>query len=113
MSMKVAAIAIAALGLVAAGQAGAAERASDLDYMKANRCKGLAETLGSVDTAGLDTYLKAQKKGRQSFVLERGESEFDKARREAKSPDRKDRLNAELTGACMAYMGPDKAVAVR
>ncbi|HEY8616278.1 hypothetical protein [Phenylobacterium sp.] len=113
--MKAAAIALAALGLAAAaGAASAAERATDLDYMKASRCKGIAETIGSVDTAGLDSFLKEQKKGRQSFVLERANTEFDKARREAKSADRRERLSAELSGACVAYMaGAEKAVAAR
>ncbi|WP_374470074.1 hypothetical protein [Phenylobacterium sp.] len=113
--MKAVAIAIAALGLAAAaGSAVAAERASDLDYLKASRCKGIAEGVGSVDTAGLDGFLKEQKRGRQTFVLERGDSEAAKARREAKSMDRRDRLSAELSGACVAYMaGGDKAVAAR
>jgi hypothetical protein len=112
--MKAAAIALAALGLFAAGSAGAAERATDLDYLKASRCKGIAEGVGSADAAGLDSYLKEQKRGRQSFVVERGDNEVAKARREARAEDRRERLNAELSGACMAYVaGGDKAVAAR
>lgn len=110
--MKVAAIALVALGLTA-GAATAAERVTDLDYMKANRCKGIAEGVGQADTAGLDAFLKEQKKGRQSFVLERAGSEHDRAKREARSEDRRERLTAELTGACMAYMGPAKDMAAR
>jgi len=110
--MKVAAIALVALGLTA-GAATAAERVTDLDYMKASRCKGLAEGVGQADTAGLDAFLKEQKKGRQSFVLERAGAEHDRAKREARSEDRRERLAAELAGACMAYMGPAKDMAAR
>jgi hypothetical protein len=111
--MKVAAIALAALGFAAAGAATAAERATDLEFMKASRCKGIAQTVGTVDAAGLDSFLKAQKVGRQHVVLERATAEFDRGRRDAKSLDRRERITAELTGPCMAYMGADKAVAAR
>jgi hypothetical protein len=110
--MKVAAFALAALGLAVAGAATAAERATDLDYMKASRCKGLAEAMGA-DTAGVDAYLKQEGRGRAPFVVERAGAEMSKAKREARSEDRRDRLSAELTGACTAYTGPDRAVAVR
>lgn len=110
--MKVTAIALVALGLTA-GAAAAAERVSDLDYMKASRCKGIAEGVGQTDTAGLDAFLKEQKKGRQGIVLERAGSEFDRAKREARSEDRRERMTAELAGACTAYMGPGKDMAAR
>jgi hypothetical protein len=111
--MKVAAIALTVVACAAASSAFAAARASDLDYLKASRCKGLAESIGQVDSAGLDAYLKDQGRGRQAFVIERGESEAQRAKREARAVERKDRLTAELTGPCMAYMGPAKDVAVR
>ena len=66
--MKVAAIALVALGLTA-GAATAAERVTDLDYMKASRCKGIAEGMGQADTASLDAFLKEQKKGRQIVLF--------------------------------------------
>ncbi|MET0272391.1 MAG: hypothetical protein ABW360_05335, partial [Phenylobacterium sp.] len=111
--MKVAAIALTVVACAAASSAFAATRASDLDYLKASRCKGLADGIGQVDSAGLDAYLKDQSRGRQSFVIERGESEAQRAKRETRSADRKDRLTAELTGPCMAYVGPAKDVAAR
>ena len=111
--MKVAAIALTAVAFAAAGSAYAAGRATDLDYLKASRCKGIATTVGQVDTAGLDAFLKAEGRGRAPIVLDRAASEADRARREARAVERRDRLTAELTGPCMAYMGPAKDVAAR
>ena len=108
--MKYGIIAIAAV--FAAGSAMAGEKVSDVDFLKANRCKGLATTLsGVVDTQGLDAFIKAERGARAPYVMERAEAEFARAKKEAKSEDRKDRLTAELTGACQAYLGPASSVA--
>jgi hypothetical protein len=109
--MKVIAMVLAGASLVAAGSAAASDRVSDLDYLKASRCKGIAVATGA-DTAGLDAYLKVAERGRQSVVVERGENELLRAKREAKG-DRKDRIVAELTGACSAYTGAGKDMAAR
>jgi hypothetical protein len=109
--MKFAAVALVVSAL-AAGSAAAAERATDVDFLKANRCRGLAASLdGVVDTASLDSYIKAERTSRAPYVVERASEEFRKARKEAKSADRRDRLTAELTGPCQAYVagGPDLA----
>ena len=113
--MKFAAIAIAAAATLAtAGSAFAVERVSDLDYMRASRCKGLATTLtGVVDPQSIDTYLKSARGSRAPVVLDRADTEFQKAKREARSEDRKPRLTAELTGACSAYLGEPSNVAKR
>lgn len=108
--MKFAAIALAAVGLLAAGAASASDRVSDLDYMKASRCKGLATGLGA-DSAGLDAFLKAQSRSRSPIVVDRGEDEMTRGKREATKADTKDRVSAELTGPCMAYVGPAKDTA--
>ncbi len=107
-------IAIAATALLTAGAASAGSRATDADFLKAQRCKGLAEGLGGVvDTAGLDAFLKAESRSRQAFVIDRGAVELTRAKREAKSEDRKPRLTAELTGPCLAYMGNSTDVTKR
>jgi hypothetical protein len=108
--MKSAAIALAAVGLLAAGSASAADRVSDLDYMKASRCKGLATGLGA-DSTGLDAFLKAQSRSRSVIAIERGENEMTRGKREASKADFKDRLSAELSGPCLAYSGSAKDVA--
>ena len=46
-----------------------------------------------------------------TYIVDRGEEEFQRARKEGKSADRKERLTAELTGACQAYLGEATSVA--
>jgi len=108
--MKYAIIAIAAV--FAAGSATAGEKVSDTDFLKANRCKGLATTLtGVVDTQSLDAFIKAERGARASYIVERASEEMAKAKKEARSDDRKDRLTAELAGPCQAYLGDASSVA--
>lgn len=102
--MKLAAIAFAALGLAAAaGSAAASSRVTDVDYMRASRCKGLAVALGS-DTAGFDAFLKAEGRSRDVSILDRAADEMQRAKREARDANMKERLTAELNGPCMAYL---------
>ncbi|MDZ4374351.1 MAG: hypothetical protein U1C74_23415 [Phenylobacterium sp.] len=109
--MKYAVIALAAATFVA-GTAAAADRVTDVDFLKANRCKGLATTIqGVVDPAALNAFIKSERRTRGSYIVERGEQEFDRARREARSEDRKGRLTAELTGECQSYLGGPTSVA--
>src|SRR4051794_34089352 len=67
LNMKIA-IAIAALSLSAAGAAAAAEHVTDVDYLKASRCRGIAAGLGA-DTVGLDAFLKAESRSRVDLIL--------------------------------------------
>jgi hypothetical protein len=99
--MKFAAIAIAALGLAVAGSAAAA-RFTDVDYLRASRCKGIATGLGA-DTASLDALLKAEGRSRMDVILRHGEEEADRAKRQAADANMKDRLAAELASGCAAY----------
>ncbi len=108
MKYTVIALAITAF----AGSASAAEKITDVDYLKANRCRGLATSIqGVVDPAALNSFIKSERGSRAVYIVDRGEEEFDRARREAKSQDRKERLTAELTGACQAYLGGSTHVA--
>lgn len=110
--MKVAAIAFAVLGLAAtAGAAAASTRFTDVDYLKASRCRGIAAGLHA-DTAPFDAFLKAESRTRVDLVMHRGDVEAADAKRQASDANMKDRLTAELTGSCTAYMaGGGKAVA--
>ena len=109
--MKAAAVVLMTFGLAYATVATASDRVSDLDYLKANRCKGLAVGLASGDTSALDAMIKAQGRSRSDAVLVRADEEMSRAKHEAARPELKDRLNAELSGACVAYMGGGKEVA--
>ena len=109
--MKFAVIALAAAAFTSTA-ASAAERVTDVDYLKANRCRGLATTIeGVVDPAALASFIKAERSARPSYVVTRGDEEFQRARREAKSEDRRERLTGELTGACQAYVSQSTDVA--
>ena len=110
--MKFAAIALAVTAFAAAGSASASSKATDVDFLKANRCKGLATTLtGVVDTTALDAFIKSERGARAPYIIDRADVELAKARKEARSDDRKERLTAELTGACSAYLGGSSDVA--
>ena len=102
--MKPAAIVLAALSLAAAGAASASDRLSDMDYLKANRCLGIAAGLNA-DTASLNTLLKVEGRSRSAPILLHGQDELGRAKRDAERAGYKERLTAELNGPCMAYMG--------
>jgi hypothetical protein len=103
--MKPAAILLAALSLAAAGVATASDRLSDMDYLKANRCLGIAAGLNAPDTASLNALLKVQGRTRSEPILLRGQDELGRAKRDAERTSYKEQLTAELNGPCMAYMG--------
>lgn len=111
--MKVAAITLAAATvLFVGGAAQASEKVSDVDYLKANRCKGLAASIdGVVDEAALASFVKGARGARANYIIERGDAEFQRARKEARSDDRKARLTAELTGPCQAFLGGESSMA--
>lgn len=104
--MRTTPIILAAAALLSAGTAVAAERVSDLDYLKASRCKGLAAAqVGAIDGAALDAFIKEHGKVRSAYVLQKGKDEATRAQREArKSQDeRKAKLVAEADGPCQAF----------
>jgi len=114
--MKFAAIMLAAASLAAAGSAAASASASpiksDTDFLRASRCKGIAMGLG-VDATSLDSLLKAESRARQEAVMSMAKDETERAQRQARDLNRKDKLAAELAGPCTAYMGASKDVAYR
>lgn len=105
--MRLITFAVAAASFAAiAGSAAAA--ATDVEYLQASRCKGLASgSLAPVDTAALDAYLQTEKRFRSIQVVDRGQDAMDRAKREAKTNNeqRKARLTAELNGPCQAFKG--------
>lgn len=102
--MKYVVIAIATAAFAA--PAFASEKVTDVDYLKASRCAGLATSIdGVVDPSALTSFVKSERGARATYVIDRGQEEFQRAKKEAKSADRKERLTAELNGACQAYLG--------
>jgi len=102
--MKYAALAFTSLSLAAGAAAAAPVQATDMDYLRASRCRGLAAGLGA-DASGIEAYLKSASQGRSLSVQDRGAQEFAKAKRQA-GGEAKPRLQAELSGACTAYAAP-------
>jgi hypothetical protein len=70
------AIAVTALAAGVAPAFAADARWSDAQYLHASRCAGLAqsEALGAVDASTLVAELKAQARGRESSIADRGVS---------------------------------------
>ncbi|MBO9545417.1 hypothetical protein [Caulobacter sp.] len=97
----------------AAAPAFAADRWSDAEYLKANRCLGLAQSadLGAVDATALTAQIKDQGRGRDISMRDRGDSTRDDARRAGKTRNDavKAKLTAELGGSCQAYLGTSVA----
>jgi hypothetical protein len=102
--MKAAAVLLFTVGLACAGAASASSHVSDLDFLRANRCKGLATGLGSGDTAGLDAMLKAEGRSRSDAVIQRAQEELTRGKRDASKTDLKERVTAELNGPCLALL---------
>jgi hypothetical protein len=111
INMKAAAIVFATLGLAMASAAVASERFTDLDYLKANRCKGLSASLGTGDTAALDATIKAEGRTRADAILQRAQDELSRGKKDGAKTDLKDRVTAELNGPCLAYTGGSKDTA--
>jgi hypothetical protein len=107
--MKYAAIAFASASLAAGAAAALPAEPTDMDYLRASRCRGIATGLGA-DASGFQAYLKTAARGRSLSVQDRGDQEFAKAKRQA-SGEAKTRLQAELSGACAAYAAPGQAAA--
>jgi len=89
--------------------------ATSTDYLRASRCKALAETIGkdTVDTTQVKAFLKSEFKTQPAFVVDKGQEEADRAKREARNAGNRDRLSAELEGGCVAYLAPGQAIASR
>ncbi len=109
--MKIVMFALAAAAFTTSAASGS-DRTTDVQYLKAARCKGLAASLtGLVDSAALDTFVKQAGRHRTSDVMQRADDEYDRARREARRGGRKETLTAELTGPCQAFLGGASDVA--
>lgn len=110
--MRLTTIALTFAALAIAGSAAAAGRVTDVDYLKAARCKGLA-TGSSIDTASLDAFLKTEGRLRNEIVVGMAKGEQDKGRREARNTERQAKVQAELAGACTAFLSGASTMATR
>lgn len=112
--MKIISISVFTLSICATGAVAADARLNDLDFIRANRCAGLAKTLANViDADQLNARIKAERNMRSDYVSERAGQALSKARKEAGDESRREALTEELAGPCAALVGPPGAMASR
>lgn len=89
-----------------AGAAAAAPRhVSDLDYLNAKRCHGLAVGLGAAAEAGrLGAFVESEGRMRIAAVTDMGMDEYRRAKRQAADVAAQPRYRAELDQRCAGYM---------
>lgn len=102
--MRFAPIAMVAIGLAVAAPALAADKVSDVEYIQAARCLGIAKGL-SADATALEAFVKTAGRTRLSYIQMRADEEQARGKRDAKSSARTERAAAELSGTCQAYKG--------
>ncbi len=105
---------LAGLMVVAAtltGTAASAEprKLSDVDFLEAARCVGIASSgkIGSTDVPALNGWLRSQSTGRSIYIAERADQVQHDAKMEASRAGefQKQRLINELNGVCATLRG--------
>lgn len=78
-------------------------RLTDMQFVKLNRCAGLAGD----DAARFETVLKANKQGRDSYISEKADEARRNAAREVRGAGEggKAEIAAELSGSCAKFAG--------
>lgn len=110
MNISKSKIAIVSLVAAASALAGAAsaqnpERMSDVAFIAASRCEGLAQG-AKVDTAAITKLLNVQDNDRIDYVRDKAEQARQDAKRQAAHAQgyTQEQVNAELSGSCKAYL---------
>jgi len=106
--MRILDLTLAAVLVVSAAPAFAADRVSDSELVRASRCLGLAKAanLGTSDPTALQAFVKAQGRGRDPLVQDRADAAERAARFQAGKAKEalKASLIAERDGACKALV---------
>ncbi len=103
--MRLIPLTLAGLGLtfvLTSAAVAASEKVTDSDFLKANRCRGLAAGIAS-DTSGYDAFIKSQDRGRDPAVDQMANQEQDRALRQARNPERASKVQAELADLCQTF----------
>lgn len=100
-------VAASALTSAFAGVAQAAP-VSNLDFLHAARCRGLAAStgLGKLDTAGVDAFLRQETGSRELGVRASASNKMSSAQKEGDAAEgaKKEKLMAERSGECSAWL---------
>ena len=82
---------------------------SDVAYIEAGRCVGLAssKTIAAPDAKSMAAWFNAERRGREEFIVEKAEDAMRDARSQADraNPYLKSQLEAEFSGACATLKG--------
>jgi hypothetical protein len=112
--MKILAVSVFAMSVVASAASAAQSTLTDVQYIKASRCAGIAKTLTNVvDSEQLAALVKSERGVRADYVVGRAGDAFEQGRKEAKKEARRENLTAELTGSCAALLGGEATLAKR
>jgi len=106
MRILTTAIVLAAAAAASSTAAFAADRLSDGQFIKASYCRGLIAD--DAAAANLDALLKANKRGRMDFIVDRASSARDDGARhlrKAAGEGGKAEIARELAGPCAVYTG--------
>jgi hypothetical protein len=82
-------------------------RLSDVEYMQASRCAGIASADPSIDTSSINALLKTEGRARVAYISDKADDMRSDAARSAKHANgyAKEKLNAELGGVCKRFLG--------
>ena len=109
MPLSMSKIAFASLLVAGAALSSAAsaqtERMSDVAFIAASRCEGLAQG-AKVDTAAIAKLLNVQDNDRLDAIRDKAEQAREDAKRQASHADgyTQSQVSAELSGACKAFL---------
>ena len=103
--IRIAAISLFAAATAFAGAATAADSMSDVAFIAASRCEGLAQG-AKIDAAALKKMLINQEGARSQYVLDKANEVRDDAKRQASHAQgyAAQTVNDELHGPCAAYL---------
>jgi hypothetical protein len=102
---RIAAVSLFAAATAFAGVAAAADDMSDVAFIAASRCEGLAQG-AKIDAAALNKMLISQEGARKQYVLDKANEVRADAKREASHAQgyTMQAVNDELHGPCSAYL---------
>jgi len=104
--MRITAVIVALAATVASTAHAQPGRLTDVEYLQAARCAGLAEAgVGGGDAASMKAFMKAEGRGRAAYIADKADANKADAQRAAKraSTERQATLAAEFAGACQRY----------
>ena len=102
-------LAATAAALAASAASAQPQHLSDVAYIEAGRCVGIAtsKTIAAPDAKSMIAWFNAERRGREEFIVEKADDALRDAKTQADraNPFVKSQLEAELGGACATLKG--------